>query len=179
MKLAAAGLFAALASSTQAALQITAPGSNFWWVENSNNVLSWTCQDPAAVSQYTVVVYHPGNLAGGLPIKGLLNNYDCSEAIPPQGDLVAGTNYTVALTNPQNRTDILALSEPFEIKPYGSTYPSTSTTTPASSATGATNSGTSSTPASTSTKSGAAPGPVGASSAVISGIAFVLGAFLA
>jgi len=76
-----------------------------------------------------------------------VNNYDCSEEISPQGDLVAGTNYTIAyvlillrsfdlqdldkltsytrasLADPLNRTAILALSEPFEIKPYGSTWP--------------------------------------------------------
>jgi len=169
-------------STSVAALSITDPGPNAWWVENSVNLLQWTCHDPDILAQYTVVVFGPGALVSGLPIISQLNNADCSESIPANSNFPAGSNYSIALTNPLNRTDILAQSS-FEVKPFGSVYPTSASPT-ASATVSETNTGTPSGSTTTGSASptsskGAAAGPLGANSAIISGIAFVLGAFMA
>ncbi|KAF8322673.1 hypothetical protein DL93DRAFT_2162796 [Clavulina sp. PMI_390] len=179
MKFAAVALFTALSASTASALSITNPSASSWWVANSVNLLSWSCHDSDATGQYTVIIFGPGSLEAGLPIIAQMNNYDCSETIPANGNFPAGNNYTIALANPLNRTDILA-STPFTIEAQGSAYPTSASPT-ASATISATNTGTSSgapTTSTTSTKSGAESNSV-VNSAIISGIAFVVSCFMA
>jgi len=117
-------VIAALAASAQAALTITQPSASNWWIADSVNNIAWTCGNgnPAA---YTVVVTNPDVklLTGPLAVVGVLNDYICSYSYTPGSELRVGTGYTLSLTDILNSTHIYATSDPFEIKPKGSTYP--------------------------------------------------------
>jgi len=181
MKFAAAAiLFAALASSVQA-FQITEPSSTWWWIQNSQNVLAWTCGLPANEGvTYIVSLYQPtGDLANGEIFLSNVPDASCSYLVQPSSTAgLALGNYTLKLLNSLNSSDIIGVTDTFELKPSGSLYPTTSTSVASTSAS-ATTPSSSSTTTSTTTKKGAAAGPVGASSAIISSIAFVICAFLA
>lgn len=118
--------------STVAGLKIIAPGGpNLWWIEKSDNNLVWDCSDKTYDS-FNVVIANPNPnvLTAPLTILATLPNYVCSKLMPAaQLTVPAASNYTISLTNILNTTDIYATSEPFEIKPLGSSYPD-STSTP-------------------------------------------------
>ncbi|CDO75760.1 hypothetical protein BN946_scf184921.g36 [Trametes cinnabarina] len=169
MKFSAAALsafLAALAGSTVAQkLEILSPGGpDLWWVAQSDNVISWTCQT-SPYTNFTVLIANsnPAILVSPLAIIPQEPNYDCSKLITKdQINQGPGTGYTIQFANPFNETDIYAESQPFEIKNVGAAYPATTATpsgasTPAAgSATGSSSaaSGTSS-PQSDSSKNGA------------------------
>jgi len=85
-------------------------------------------------------------LTAALAIRAPVFNADCSETIlRDQLSLPVATGYTILFANYGDQRDILATSEPFEIKALGSPYPPsgtpnnsypTSTTNTASSSTG-------------------------------------------
>ncbi|TCD68390.1 hypothetical protein EIP91_010899 [Steccherinum ochraceum] len=118
-------VFAALVGVASADLQITNPDANHWWVANSINTLAWTCQDNTH-PQYTVLIANqdPKVLVQPLAIIAIQNNFDCSKTITEQqSSQPAGTGYTILLADPLNSTNVFATSQPFEIKPLGSAYP--------------------------------------------------------
>jgi len=126
--------FLALASLStltgiNADLQITSPSSSTWWVAKSQNVLQWTCHD-TNITQFTVLISNtdPKIAVAPLAIIGVQNNFDCSLIITQdQANQPAGTGWLVLLANILNQTDVYATSQPFEIKPLGSLYPSQAT----------------------------------------------------
>jgi hypothetical protein len=124
--------FTALFSGVAADLKITSPGGpDLWWVGGSQNVLVWTCNDSSYTS-FTVLLANkdPKILVAPIAIIAIVNNYDCSKAITKdQANQPPGTGYTVQLADIFNSTHIYAESQPFEIKPLGSAYPTTTVTT--------------------------------------------------
>jgi len=120
-------------------LKILNPGGpNLWWVEKSVNTLAWTCNDSPYAS-YTVYVANsdPKILPDHIAILANEPNFDCSKTITvEQQNLAAGTGYTVQLANILNGSDIYATSDPFEIKPLGSTYPTSSVVVPSATGSG-------------------------------------------
>jgi len=132
------GLFKALLPSLFLAtfvvaqsFKITAPSSEIWWVANSQNELDWDCNSAAAQADqkltggtFTVLINHP-DFAAALAIIAQEPNADCKKSITiDQANQKPGQNYTVLLADPRNNTNVFATSQPFEIKPLGSQYPS-------------------------------------------------------
>lgn len=161
--------------SAVAGLKIVAPGgSSLWWVAKSDNNLVWDCSDKTYDS-FNVVIANPNTnvLTAPLTILATLPNYVCSKLIPgAQITVPAATNYTILLTNILNTTDVYATSEPFEIKPLGSSYPdSTATPSPG---------GSSGTPSSTSGSSNpSSTGTTSTKNAASKNVLSALGAFAA
>ncbi|PPQ78256.1 hypothetical protein CVT25_011715 [Psilocybe cyanescens] len=150
--------FVALASLTSVAnaqLKITAPSSDIWWVAKSINVLTWTCQD-SPVDSFTVSIANqdPKILVSPMPIISIQQNSQCSITVSQdQANQPAGTGWILTFSNILNLTDaspsVVATSDPFEIKPLGSLYPSqVSPTANASTSSSATDSSSSTKPTS-------------------------------
>jgi hypothetical protein len=135
---------AALFTVASAQLQVLSPGgSNEWWIQQSENLLTWNC-DQSQEQTFTVLVANP-NMASPLAIIAQQPNYVCSLLVTKDemGALVPGTGYTVQLANIFNSTDVYAESSPFEIKAIGSAYPSTtSSEIPSSTSSGSSSTGT-------------------------------------
>jgi hypothetical protein len=125
---AAATSLAAMFAAVAADLTILTPGGpDLWWVAKSQNVLAWTCHS-SPYGNYTVLIAGP-NLPAPLAIIGIEENYQCSQEITQDmSNQPPATGYTVLLANPLNSSDVYATSQPFEIKPLGSTYPPASAT---------------------------------------------------
>jgi hypothetical protein len=152
-----AALFAlaTLFSVVKADLEVTSPSSSIWWVAKSQNVLAWSCQD-TTITNFTVLVSNtsPTIAVAPLAIIAIQDNFDCSVVITQdEADQPAGTGWTILLADPFNETNVYATSQPFEIKPLGSLYPSQ--TTPSANAS-------SNTASSTGTGSAAASKPTSA-----------------
>lgn len=126
-------------------IQILSPGGpDVWWVAQSQNTLTWTCQT-TTITNFTVLVANgnPQVLTAPIAIIAQENNFVCSQTIgPDQINQPPATNYTIQFANPFNSTDIYVSSLPFEIKALGSTYPSSSATPTASFTASGTSSGT-------------------------------------
>ncbi|KAJ7599198.1 hypothetical protein C8J56DRAFT_815573 [Mycena floridula] len=127
-----AAIASLLSLTVVSGLEITNPGGpDLWWVAQSINTLAWTCNDPQAKPQYTIVLANPDPkiLTAPQAIIAIENNFDCSKTITAdQIGTFVGPNFTVQLANILNQTDVYAESQPFEIKPVGALYP---TSTPA------------------------------------------------
>ncbi|KDR72728.1 hypothetical protein GALMADRAFT_252944 [Galerina marginata CBS 339.88] len=129
-----AAVLALVAFSTvvNADLKITSPSSTTWWVAKSQNLLTWTCKD-TTIATFTVLVGNTNIQVQAAPIAiiGIQNNFDCSINISQdQANQAPGTGWQVLLANPLNNTEVYATSEPFEVKPLGSLYPSQVTPSP-------------------------------------------------
>ncbi|KAJ2922632.1 hypothetical protein H1R20_g14464, partial [Candolleomyces eurysporus] len=114
------------ASLVAAQFRVTVPSTSNWWVARSTNILEWTCREANAPAQFTVLIGNSDQtiLVQPLAIIAQQNNFDCSIIITQdQANQAAGQGYQVYLANPLNNTDVYATSEPFEIKPLGSLYP--------------------------------------------------------
>ncbi|KAF8908542.1 hypothetical protein CPB84DRAFT_1843438 [Gymnopilus junonius] len=138
-------------------LAVTSPSSSIWWVAKSQNVLSWTCAN-TTFPQFTVLVANsdPTILVSPLAIIAQQDNFDCSIIVTQdQSNQAAGQGWTILLANPLNNTDVYATSQPFEIKPLGSLYPSQ--VTPTANASSASQTG---------GASGSSPSPTTASAAL-------------
>lgn len=163
----------AAASLVAAQFRVTMPGSNNWWVARSTNVLEWTCREANAPAQFTVLIGNsdPTILVQPLAIIAQQNNFDCSIIITQdQANQAAGQGYTIYLANPLNNTDVYAASEPFEIKPLGSLYP-TQQAAAASSASAAAASASAAAQASNGNGDGKNSGALSVRSGVIGGMA--------
>ncbi|KAF9041506.1 hypothetical protein BJ165DRAFT_1350066 [Panaeolus papilionaceus] len=121
-----ATLFATLAA---AQLTITQPSADIWWVAQSTNVMAWTC-NTSPFTNFTILIQIPG-VPSPLQFLGIQQNFDCSITVTNnQVNQAPGTGYKLLIANVFNNTDIFASSDPFEIKPLGSAYPSQVTPPP-------------------------------------------------
>ncbi|KAI0342268.1 hypothetical protein BDW22DRAFT_1357583 [Trametopsis cervina] len=166
----AAALVAGVTAQSNNGLQIISPGgSDLWWVAQSVNVLTWTFetspfsnftillgnQDPTKW-QTTPIVSIEDNSQGSLLLRA------DQEPAPPN------SGYFVLFANTLNSTDVYATSQPFEIKPAGSTYPTTTAVAPGPSTSSPSGSGSASSGGASPT--GAAQKPSGAGKAVAGGL---------
>ncbi|KAK0210388.1 hypothetical protein DFS33DRAFT_1483488 [Desarmillaria ectypa] len=118
----------ALFGAVFADLKVTSPSADIWWVAKSTNVIAWTCNDSPA-SEFTILITNPDTsvLTSALAIVAIEPNYDCSKVLTQQQvSMPAATGYVLQLANPLNSSQVYAASEPFEIKPLGAAYPSSS-----------------------------------------------------
>jgi hypothetical protein len=152
-----------LVGSASAAFQILSPGGpDLWWVAKSENVISWSCRDnpPASTGNaYQLLVNNtdPTILTAAQAIVANVPNADCAHIIGvQQASLTPATGYTLIFADIIDQRKVYAVSQPFEVKALGATYPATSATptddptAPTSSTSGSGN-GTSSGATSTST----------------------------
>ncbi|KAI0284595.1 hypothetical protein BGY98DRAFT_1183486 [Russula aff. rugulosa BPL654] len=101
---------------------------------NSENTIVWTCHTdvPASTNgDYQLLVNNtnPLILTSAEAIVADVPNADCSHTITTQqAALTAATGYTLILADPIDQTKIYAVSQPFEIKALGATYPPSSAT---------------------------------------------------
>ncbi|OCH93905.1 hypothetical protein OBBRIDRAFT_748577 [Obba rivulosa] len=125
----------ALAGTAAAQLTVISPGGpNLWWVDQSLNTLSWTCES-SPYTNFTVLIANqdPSILTSPLAIIAQEPNYNCAQTISATMlNQPAAQGYVVQLADPFNSTNVYASSQPFEIKPVGSTYPASSATPTAS-----------------------------------------------
>ncbi|KIK52730.1 hypothetical protein GYMLUDRAFT_103742, partial [Collybiopsis luxurians FD-317 M1] len=113
-------------TAVSAQLKVLSPGGpDLWWVADSENLLVWNCNE-SQVQSFTVLVNNP-SLEAPLAIIADQPNFVCSLIVTKDqiSPLSVGNGYTVELANPLNNTDVYAQSLPFEIKPAGSPYPTT------------------------------------------------------
>ncbi|KAG8925632.1 hypothetical protein FRC01_009895 [Tulasnella sp. 417] len=126
-RLATAFVLAWSAIYASAAISILAPGPDYWWVANSQNLYSWTC-GPAyngGYTNFTVLVDNPTNkalFAGPQALIAIQWDYDCSVLLPNVNQLNPGTGYVLSFADVFNQSNIIAQSQPFEVKPLGSAY---------------------------------------------------------
>jgi len=131
------GLFKALLPSlllatfavAQNDFNVTNPTSSSWWVAKSTNVMSWDCQNSQAKTDnnFTILIKNADQniLSGELAIIAIQNNFQCTVTISQnQANQLAATGYTLLFANTLNSSDVYTSSQPFEIKPLGSLYPS-------------------------------------------------------
>ncbi|KAG6907566.1 hypothetical protein DXG01_008403 [Tephrocybe rancida] len=121
-------LLVALAASAVANFRISAPSADVWWVAKSVNTLTWDCKDPAAEPTFTVLIANkdPKFLIAPFALIAIQDNLECSKTIQEdQSPLPPGKGYTIQFANPLNQSDVYTTSQKFEIKPFGSLYPTT------------------------------------------------------
>jgi len=122
--------FVVLASAlyANAAITILAPGPDYWWVSNEQNLFSWTCgsQYNEGYTNFTVLINNasPSTFNGPQALISIQWDYQCSVLVPPTATagIPAATGYTLSFADVFNSTHVLATSQPFEIKAYGSAY---------------------------------------------------------
>ncbi|KAL0569188.1 hypothetical protein V5O48_012786 [Marasmius crinis-equi] len=127
------------AASALTGPKILVPSKDNWWVAKSSNVLTWDCNNSQAMN-FTVIIKNADpstNLNnGGIAFIAQQENSQCSKEITQnQSNQAAAKGYTIVFANPLNNSDIYSTSEEFEIKPLGSSYP-TSTPSASPSSTG-------------------------------------------
>jgi len=149
-----------LASSATAAFQILSPGGpDLWWVAKSQNVISWTCNTDAPIATgnaYQLLLNNtdPNILTAAQAIVANVPNADCSHEITTQqADVRVATGYTLIFADIIDQRKVYAVSQPFEVKALGATYPASSATPKESS--GASQTGTGSNASGTSSGSSA------------------------
>jgi len=129
---------------------ILTPSGSVWWVAESENQFSWDCKNPNATADgdFTVLLSGP-NFAAPQAIIAIEQNDDCIKTVTKeQTNQPPGNGYTLYLADTLNNTHVYATSQPFQIQPLGSKYPS-QVSSSASAASG-TATGTSSSPSSSS-----------------------------
>lgn len=146
------------------------------------NTLEWSCTQNTQYASFNVLIANTNVnvLATPLTIIPTLDNFTCSETISQNlFNLPASTGYTILLTDIFNNSDIYATSQPFEIKPLGSSYPDPSSTPTGGSSSSAGPSGTSSGSASTPSSSKTSDGVKIAFSGFATFVALAFGVILA
>jgi len=163
-RLASFAVIGTLISSAAASFQILSPGGpNLWWVAQSENTIVWSCHTsvPSSTNQAFQLLLNNTNptvLTAAEAIVALVPNADCSHTITTQqANLTPGTGYTLVFADPIDQTKIYAVSQPFEVKALGATYPATSATPQESSS--ASQTGASATSSGTGTSSSATSTP--------------------
>ncbi|KIO34277.1 hypothetical protein M407DRAFT_126980 [Tulasnella calospora MUT 4182] len=126
-RLATVFVLALSAIYASAAISIIAPGPDYWWVANSQNLYSWTCGPNynEGYTNFTVLVDNPTNkalFAGPQALIAIQWDYDCSVLLPNVNQLNPGTGYVLSFADVFNMTHIIAQSQPFEVKALGSAY---------------------------------------------------------
>jgi len=127
--------FSTLVGSASAAFQILSPGGpNLWWVAKSENVIAWSCRDnpPASTSNaYQLLVNNTdlNILTAAQAIVANVPNADCAHIIGvQQASLTPATGYTLIFADIIDQRKVYAVSQPFEVKALGATYPPASAT---------------------------------------------------
>jgi len=109
-----------------ASITIIAPSASYWWVANSQNLYSWTCgaNYNGGYTNFTVLVnnQNAATFAGPLALVAIQWDYDCSVLLPPVSSLPAASGYVLSFADVYNQSHIIASSDPFEVKPFGSAY---------------------------------------------------------
>ncbi|KAG9015930.1 hypothetical protein FRB90_004137 [Tulasnella sp. 427] len=110
-----------------AAITILAPSPDYWWVANSQNLYSWTCGPNynEGYTNFTVLIDNPTNkalFAGPLALVAIQWDYDCSVLIPNLSQVNPGSGYVLSFADVFNQSHIIAQSQAFEVKPFGSAY---------------------------------------------------------
>jgi len=121
----AAAIVAASIGSASADLKITSPSADKWWVAQSQNLISWTCQN-TTVQSFTVLVGNqdPKITVSPQAIISVQPNFQCSILVTQdQANQPAGTGWQIFFADILNITNYLAISDPFEIRALGSAYP--------------------------------------------------------
>jgi len=115
--------------------EILSPGGpNLWWVAQSQNVISWACHTnpPASTNNAFQLLLNNSNptvLTSAEAIVASVPNADCSFVVTQQqANLTPGTGYTLVFADPIDQTKVYAVSQPFEVKALGATYPATTAT---------------------------------------------------
>ncbi|GMK59449.1 hypothetical protein CspeluHIS016_0800550 [Cutaneotrichosporon spelunceum] len=118
------------AASAFAAIQVTQPSKDLWWINNSLNTLAWSGSAPPA--DFVVMLSNPDTklLTTDSAVGSIAYTYMTSLTILPV-QWNPGPGYVIKLVNPLNGTEVYAESEAFEIKPEGSTYPTAGVTSAA------------------------------------------------
>ncbi|KAG8907165.1 hypothetical protein FRB99_005137 [Tulasnella sp. 403] len=159
-RLATLVLFAWFTLLASAKISILAPSSTYWWVANSQNLYSWTCgtSNNDGYTNFTVLVTNQNTavLSGPLALVAIQWDYDCSILLPAVASLNPGSGYILQFGDVYNQTNIIASSEPFEIKPQGSAYAPQPSNVPSATVTAGTNATASSTASSSPTHSSSA-----------------------
>jgi hypothetical protein len=134
-QLASFALLSTLVGSAAATFQILSPGGpDLWWVAQSQNTIAWSCHTdvpPATGGAYQLLLNNtsPTVLTAAEAIVANVPNADCSHTITQQqAALTPGTGYTLVFADIVDQRKIYAVSQPFEVKALGATYPPTSAT---------------------------------------------------
>ncbi|KAH9992297.1 hypothetical protein BJV77DRAFT_906702, partial [Russula vinacea] len=103
---------------------LTPGGPNLWWVAQSQNTMAWTCHTnlPAATGSAFQLLINNTNPAILTAAEAIIANVpiaDCSLTV---------TQQQAALTPSTGYTLIYAVSQPFEVKALGASYPPASAT---------------------------------------------------
>jgi len=163
-----------------AAITIIAPSANYWWVANSQNLYSWTCGATynEGYTNFTVIVNNqsPTVFAGPLALVAIQWDYDCSVLLPPVASLPAGSGYVLSFADVYNQSHIIASSDPFAIKPFGSAYAPQPSGVASATVTASASGSAAASPSATQTKSGASSNHIAAGA--ISGVVALIGAAL-
>jgi len=121
-----------LVGSAVAKFQFLSPGGDsLWWVAQSQNSFVWACHDNPPATTYTLLVNNtnPTILSAPEAIVANIANADCSHSITTQqAALTPATGYTVIFADILDQTKVYAVSQQFEVKALGATYPPASAT---------------------------------------------------
>ncbi|KAG8918720.1 hypothetical protein FRC00_012145, partial [Tulasnella sp. 408] len=86
----------------------------------------WTCgaNYNEGYTNFTVLIDNPDKtlFAGPQALIAIQWDYDCSVLIPNVSQVNPGANYVLSFANVFNQSQIIAQSQPFEVKPLGSAY---------------------------------------------------------
>ncbi|CAG8620543.1 9842_t:CDS:2 [Paraglomus occultum] len=135
--------FACLVLLVTAEIKILYPSSAYWLVSNTTAVLLWDSTDPT--NDLPTFSNVPDLTNYALANNVITATKNCSIFVPNFMNSDVQQGYKITFTNIGNISNVVATSEPFDIKPAGppSTYappgPTTTTTPPAATTTGAGN----------------------------------------
>ncbi|KAI0311636.1 hypothetical protein OF83DRAFT_1221702 [Amylostereum chailletii] len=173
---------AALIGTATATFQILAPGGpDVWWVADSQNTMVWTCHIDAPAVTYQLLIANgdPTILPAPQAIIANVANADCSHTITTQqAALTPAQNYTLILADNLDQTKQYAVSQPFEVKAAGSSFPASSAT-PTESLASSTASGTGSAASTTGTSSSSSSSSSSSGSNGAAGLQISLAGFVA
>ncbi|KAF8480237.1 hypothetical protein DFH94DRAFT_741357 [Russula ochroleuca] len=134
-QLASFAVITTLVGSAMAQFAILAPGGpNVWWVAQSQNTMTWTCHTdlpPSTGNAFQLLINNtnPSILTSAEAIIANVPIADCSLTVTQQqAALTPSTGYTLILADPVNQTKIYAVSQQFEVKALGASYPPASAT---------------------------------------------------
>ncbi|KIY45491.1 hypothetical protein FISHEDRAFT_76670 [Fistulina hepatica ATCC 64428] len=105
------------------------PGSDYWWITDSVNVVGWSCTEDAPADEFALLIgnINTSIIASPQVIVKSFSNWDCSQLIyANETNFTVADGYYLELTEVGNTTKVYAKSDDFKIESSGSTYPSTS-----------------------------------------------------
>ncbi|KAL0946549.1 hypothetical protein HGRIS_012754 [Hohenbuehelia grisea] len=179
-------VYLAAAASSALAITINAPSGQNYWVQNASNVISWTF-DAGDPSPIDITITNPNSsfLNGNFSIARNVG-LDNGSFTVTNVTLRVASGYVVNFVN-SNQTQVLATSQPFDVRRPGTTpvtvsLPSPSPTAASSSSrSGTSTRATAATPTSTvpSAENGALPAYVDLMPLALSAVVAIFGGFVA